>query len=180
MVTRAEKAEALEELARHRARVGLADDACWMCALASGQTHPGPIRETEHALVVLDRFAARPGHLLIVLREHHENVTQLGVELYLHLQRLAFDATRVLESELGPTRVYIAALGAPNAVTMSFPHVHLHVIPLFERDESTRPARVFSWTDGVVLYDDEEAHELATRLRATWERLDAECGRALS
>jgi diadenosine tetraphosphate (Ap4A) HIT family hydrolase len=139
-----------------------------MCLLANGKANPGPIHETEEAVVLLDRFGSRTGHLLVVAKDHVEDVTELGVEQYLRLQRLAFAAAETLERALEPRRLFVASLGAPRAVPMSFPHFHLHVIPLYEEDESTRPARVFSWTDGVVVYDDDQAEELAQRLRSAW------------
>jgi hypothetical protein len=41
-------------------------------------------------------------------------------------------------------------------------------VPVFESDERARPAHVFSWSSGVLVYDDEEARALAARLRAAW------------
>jgi diadenosine tetraphosphate (Ap4A) HIT family hydrolase len=167
---RAAKEEALALLAEHRRAIGAADDACLMCLLAEKRGVPAPVYEDDHALVILDRFASREGHLLVIARDHIEGLTELGWEKYSHLQRVAFDAARAIEGVLTPRRFFLAALGAPQAVPMSFPHFHLHVIPLFEADDSTRPARVFSWTDGVVVYEDHEAEELANKLRRAWPR----------
>jgi hypothetical protein len=51
---------------------------------------------------------------------------------------------------------------------MSFPHYHLHVIPIYEDDERARPARVLSWTSGVVVYEDDEAASLVSDLVRAW------------
>jgi diadenosine tetraphosphate (Ap4A) HIT family hydrolase len=171
---RAAKDEALALLAEHRHAIGAVDDACLMCLLAEKRGVPAPVYEDDHAVVLLDRFASREGHLLVIAREHVEGLTELGWEKYSRLQRVAFDAARAIEGVLTPQRFYLAALGAPQAVPMSFPHFHLHVIPLFEADDSARPARVFSWTDGVVVYEDHEAVELADKLRRAWPRDTAE------
>jgi hypothetical protein len=37
--------------------------------------------------------------------------------------------------------------------------------PLYESDESAQPARVFSWSEGVVVYDDPDARSLTQRIR---------------
>ena len=171
---RAAKEEALALLAEHRRAIGAADDACLMCLLAEKRSAPAPVYEDDQIVVVLDRFAAREGHLLVIARDHVEGLTELGWDKYSALQRVAFDAARAIEAVLTPRRFYVAALGAPQAVPMSFPHFHLHVIPLFEADDSARPARVFSWTDGVVVYEDHEACELADKLRRAWPCDEAE------
>jgi hypothetical protein len=44
----------------------------------------------------------------------------------------------------------------------------VHVLPLYETGEGARPAHVFSWSAGVLVYEDEEARDLAARLRAAW------------
>ncbi len=139
-----------------------------MCQLVHHERRPEPVLEDADAVVVLDRFAARPGHLLVIAKDHVEDLTDLGYERYASLHRVVYDACQAVEAALHPVRVFTAALGAPKAVPMSFPHFHLHVIPIFETDERSRPARVFSWADGVTIYDDEEALEMTRRIRASW------------
>jgi diadenosine tetraphosphate (Ap4A) HIT family hydrolase len=167
-MTRVDKPAALEALAIFRGKLNLSDDDCMMCALAEGLGGLTPIYETSDAVVVLDRFGARRGHLMVIAKRHVEDISDLGVERYLRFQRLAFDATQAVEKALSPRRVFLASLGAPQAVPMSFPHFHIHVIPLYEDDERTRPARVFSWQDGVVIYEDSQAEQLTAELRRAW------------
>ena len=59
-------------------------------------------------------------------------------------------------------------LGSPAPVPMSYAHLHVHVVPVTAADERSRPARVFSWSEGVVVYDDIEAVQLAAELRRKW------------
>jgi hypothetical protein len=59
-------------------------------------------------------------------------------------------------------------LGASAQVPMSFPPFHIHVLPVYESGDGARPAHVFSWSAGVLVYEDDEARELAARLRAAW------------
>jgi len=51
---------------------------------------------------------------------------------------------------------------------MSFPHHHVHVLPLFDGGEGDRPSEVLTWRHGVWLYPPEEARELADTLRRDW------------
>lgn len=161
------KDEALAELeAWHRAQ----DEkvACTMCRLTDPSAGAHHIAESAHGVVVLDGFAATEGHLLVVAREHAERASELSWPVYSELQRLVWLATRALEAELAPARVYVAALGAATALPMSFPHYHVHVIPVYATDERARPARVLSWSEGVVRYGPGEAEALVARLRKAW------------
>ena len=54
---------------------------------------------------------------------------------------------------------------------MTYSHYHVHVIPVYETDERARPARVLSWSEGVVMYDDDEALQLRQRVASAWPRL---------
>ena len=141
---------------------------CVMCALARGDDDATVICRTPLATVVLDRFASTRGHLLVVLNDHHEQLMRLEWRLYEAVQRLAWEASRAIERVLDPCRVYVAALGSPSQLAKSYPHLHLHVVPIFEDGESARPARVFSWTQGVLIYEPHEARTLAAELASNW------------
>ncbi|MNC96194.1 hypothetical protein D3C83_134980 [compost metagenome] len=70
-----------------------------------------------------------------------------------------------------PKRVYVAALGASTPLSTSYPHYHLHVVPIDTDGEDARPARVFSWSSGIVEYEPTEAPKLIARLQEAWEKL---------
>ena len=164
------KEVALARLAQHK-RTLLADGtACVMCALTRGRGEPGPIAESRHAVVLLDRFASRYGHLMVVLREHVERPTDLSWEVYADVQRLVFEAIRTVDACFAPARVFTASLGAAVELPMTYSHYHVHVIPVYETDERARPARVLSWSEGVVMYDDDEALQLRQRVASAWPR----------
>jgi len=139
---------------------------CVMCAIASGD-HDAElvVRSTDAGVVVVDRFAATRGHLMVVLREHVEHVARLEWERYAALQRLAWEAARAVDALLAPRRIFVAALGASAPLPKTFPHLHLHVVPVYEEGEAARPANVFSWSHGVWVYGPGEGAALASELR---------------
>lgn len=164
-----EKPEALALLAENRRELLGEQEGCVLCALVSRAGRAAElIHESEHGVVLLDRFGTREGHLLVLARPHVEDTLELGWPAYQELQRLAYEAARVVTRVLAPARVFIAVLGASAALPMSFPHFHIHVLPVYDTDERARPAHVFSWSAGVLVYEDAEARELAARLRAAW------------
>ncbi len=164
------KEAALAELAVHRDRLLKTGATCVMCALAHGGAELPYVAQNEHAVVLLDRFACRVGHLLIIPKRHVERLSDLPWEVFVDVQRLAYEAAVAIDASLRPARVFTATLGAAVDLPMTYAHHHVHVIPVYETDERARPARVLSWTEGVIVYDDAEALELTHSLRASWPR----------
>lgn len=164
-----EKPEALELLERNRRELLGDAGGCVMCALVErARAKRDWLAENEHGVVVLDRFGSRLGHALVIAREHFEDASDRDFPVYSALQRLAYDASSALKKALAPARIFVAALGAPADLPMSFPHFHVHVLPVYDSDERARPANVFSWSAGVLVYEDAEADELCARLRGAW------------
>ena len=164
------KEVALARLGEHK-KVLLAGGAtCVMCALARGGGAPRRIAESTHAVVLLDRFACRYGHLMVIAKKHVERATDLKWEVFSEIQRLAFEATHAVETCFKPARVFTATLGAAVELPMTYSHYHVHVIPVYETDERARPARVLSWSEGVVVYDDDEAERMRQTLVEGWPR----------
>lgn len=174
---RVSKDEALADMAA----LGFDRDAsgrCAMCDLTQARRNVGPgaallVKEDEHAVVVLDRYASTRGNLLVVVRRHVERTTDLPLATHLEIQRLVYEANVTLEKVFAPRRIYTATLGSPSASAtdppaMSFPHLHVHVVPVHEDGESARPSVVFSWTAGVWLYDEGEAERVAASIREAW------------
>jgi diadenosine tetraphosphate (Ap4A) HIT family hydrolase len=173
------KDEALEQLEAYQRRVEReAGASCLMCHLADGHGDGGVIAESEHGVVLLDGFGATEGHLLVVARRHVERASDLEWSVFVDLQRLVWEATRVVEAVLQPARVYTAALGASAKLPTSYPHFHVHVVPVYAADERARPAHVFSWSSGVVRYETAEAARIVARLREAWRHATAEPGAA--
>jgi diadenosine tetraphosphate (Ap4A) HIT family hydrolase len=171
---RIEKARALSLVAAETARLPGRYEGCVMCGMVGG--FPADLEllaESPRAVAVLDRFATRPGHVLVVLRRHAESIAALPWEDYAEVQRMSWESARALEHVLAPARVYVAALGAAARLPNSFPHHHVHVIPLPSGGEEDRPARVFSWEHGVHVYAEGEARALAEAIRKAWPARDA-------
>jgi histidine triad (HIT) family protein len=164
---------ALERLHDHKKQLLAGAAGCVMCALARGGAHPVAIAEGPHAVVLLDRFACRYGHLMVVPRAHVECVDDLAWDIYSDTQRLVFEAMRAIDRCFKPARVFTATLGAAVELPMTYAHYHVHVIPVYETDERARPARVLSWSEGVTVYEDEEAERLRQRLADAWPAVAA-------
>ncbi|HEY2409084.1 MAG TPA: HIT family protein [Polyangiaceae bacterium] len=166
---RVEKSEALELLQENRRTLLGGADGCVMCALAAfDHSHPEFIAGNEHGTVVLDGFGSCKGHLLVISRTHVVDTTDLPWPAYIALQRLAYEACHALRRAFDPPRIFNAILGTAAQLPMSFPHFHIHALPVYETDERARPANVFSWSYGVLIYDRVEVVSLSAQIRAAW------------
>lgn len=173
---RISKAEAVARAEREIAALPAEFGRCPMCAIAA--EHPDELTvlaRRADALAILDRFPARHGHVVVVLRRHAESVTALSWQEYAAVQRLAWEAAHAVERVLSPPRVFVASLGSAGPLPTSFPHHHVHVIPLVD-GEGQRPSEVLTWSFGVGVYEGDEARLLAARLVAAWPRAEADAG----
>jgi diadenosine tetraphosphate (Ap4A) HIT family hydrolase len=169
-VRRIDRTEAMALLQREAEALPSRFGGCAMCGMAAG--HPPDLEilaERPAAIVVLDRLGVRPGHLLVILRRHAEMIGDIPWPEYAEVQRLAWEAACAVERALSPKRVFVAALGSAARLPMSFPHHHVHVLPLFDGGEGDRPSEVLTWRHGVLLYSADDARDLAVRLRDAWE-----------
>jgi diadenosine tetraphosphate (Ap4A) HIT family hydrolase len=162
------KGDALALLEQHKRELLRHPDDCVMCALSEQRDPELVVKQDADGVVMLDRFGNRHAHLLVISRRHVEHTTELSWPEYRALQRLAYEASQALDKVVQPQRVFIAALGSHAPQPMTFSHFHLHVVPVPKGDERCRPAQVFSWTEGVVTYDAEQAAELVARLKSAW------------
>jgi len=143
---------------------------CVMCGLVAHAPETHVLSKSRRSIAVLARYGVRRGHVLVVMRRHVERFEDVSWPDWEDAQRLAWEAARAVESALDATRVYVAALGSVVQRPMTFPHQHLHVVPTYRGDRRDRPARVFTWAEGVVVHDGDEAEELAEAIRAAWPR----------
>ena len=91
----------------------------------------------------------------------------IGWPEYEALHRLAWQLCRAIEVTQSPVRIFVASLGSAQPLATSFPHIHLHIVPLSDGGEVDRPANVFTWTHGMYVFESaSEERELLATLRA--------------
>lgn len=155
-----------EALARIRSEVG--DAPCLMCAMRDDRVgERWVVDEDDELLLVVPRYVRRWGQLLVVLKPHVTQYSDVQPRLWARANAWALAAARIVERERDPIRCYITSTGsAAGELTQSSAHVHIHIIPVYESDD--RPRHVFSWTDGVYVGTTEQWRELTETYRAAW------------
>ena len=138
---------------------------CFICEFLSGNPRYRHhlVAETETGVAFLNRFPTMEGYVLVVPRQHREQVTgDFDEQEYLALQRLVFAVSESLRELLSPERIYILSLGSQAANA----HVHWHVAPL-PKGVPLEQQQYYALMHehGVIDSTDEELMQLAARLR---------------
>jgi len=103
--------------------------ACIFCKILRGDLSVTTVYEDEFSLAFMDLYPMRPGHVLVIPKEHHVSIQQLSPKMRSHLFELgAAVAQAQVESELKCKAQNFFINDGPDA-NQHVPHVHLHVLP---------------------------------------------------
>ena len=140
---------------------------CALCALARRPRGPDYcLEETEHCIAFLPQYARNWGHVMILFREHSTTYCELTADQWASANTLVLKAAKAAEKVLDPVRCYIASLGAAVEHPMTFPHLHMHMVPVYSMTDT--PSSIFTTKDGVLTADAAEFNALYQRLRDAW------------
>lgn len=95
--------------------------------------------ETEHALVMLNRYPFTAGHLLVLPREHVASLDELSEAAYDALFRLVREAQRRLGSAVGAEAFNIGLNLGEAAGAGIAEHLHVHIVPRWAGDTNFMP-----------------------------------------
>jgi len=102
--------------------------ACPFCAIVAGRLEASVIAQTENALAFLDVRQAVPGHVLVVPRQHVEDIYAIDPALAGEVMQLAVRVAQALRTVFTPPGLNLwQSNGAAGG--QEVPHFHLHVQP---------------------------------------------------
>lgn len=117
---------------------------CVFCAITEGRSPALTIHQDEYFLVVMDIHPLRPGHLLIVSREHAPYLSDLPVAARDRLLILADGISRVQRAAgFGGRGINLLLNDGPDA-NQHVAHLHLHLIPRRRGDVSALVWRILT------------------------------------
>ncbi len=128
---------------------------CIFCALQHSEE--AVLASNALAYAVLDIAPIRPGHALVIPREHVEDFFELNAETQAAMLQLANDIAGAQKAVCKPQRVGMLVAG------FDVPHAHLHVIPIQDVYDITSKVLL---EGGKVAAPAEELEAMRTRLRA--------------
>lgn len=106
---------------------------CPFCAIVAGHLEASVVAQTASAVAFMDLRQAVPGHVLVVPREHVENIMALEPALAGELMALATQVAKALYASFDPPGLNLWQSNG-EAGGQEVPHVHLHVQPRLEDD----------------------------------------------
>ena len=133
---------------------------CDRIARIEGGTDPAFVATLGESHVVLADEQAYRGYCLLLLKDHHEHLSDLSLDRQLRFYEDTAHVAQVLMQELTPQRINYACLG--NMMT----HLHWHVTPRYAADtEAQHPIWVRPLAERRVELPAGEREDLIGRLR---------------
>lgn len=113
-------------------------EGCLFCRIVAGEIPATVVRESEHTLAFRDIAPAAPVHVLVVPREHYDNLAAVAAADPRLVSELVDEATGVAADEglVDSGWRLVVNTGSDGGQTVG--HVHLHVLG----------GRALSWPPG--------------------------------
>ena len=109
-------------------------DNCIFCKIIAGDIPSATIYENDEFKVILDRFPASEGHVLVMPKEHCANLFEIDEEKAGRLFSLAVKVAKIMKSTIGFENMNLVQNNGPVA-GQTVNHLHVHLIPRYEGDE---------------------------------------------
>ena len=130
---------------------------CIFCKIIKGEIPSFTVYEDETFKVILDRFPAAPGHVLIIPKAHYSDMFSLPDEVTAKVYSLAQKIATHVKKEVGAEGINIVQNNGEVA-GQSVYHFHLHIIPR-------------KTGDGIVLNKSSNVDTTIEELEAVWHQL---------
>lgn len=101
---------------------------CLFCKINNGEVDSLTIYEDEKVKVMMDAFPNKPGHTLIITKEHYKDLDDIPSELAKYIIEIAKKIKPLLEDAMHPNSVVLVQ---NNGEEEKIKHFHLHLIPQY-------------------------------------------------
>jgi len=106
---------------------------CLFCKIAKKELEAKIVYEDEVGMAFLDINPCQKGHLLVIPKEHYENLNEVPEEKLAALFEIVKKMTKLLEEKLGASSFNIGWNHGKDAGQV-IPHLHIHIIPRYPND----------------------------------------------
>ena len=117
-------------------------DHCVFCKIVAKQIPAALVHEDEHTLAFMDIGQVNPGHVLVAVKRHAENIYALDDAQAAGVFRAAARVARAIRDAFSPQGLSVYQANGSAAGQTVF-HFHIHLVPRHERDgmELTWPVK---------------------------------------
>ncbi|MGJ0121623.1 HIT family protein [Williamsia sp. MIQD14] len=132
---------------------------CVFCAIVAGTAPARMVYSDDHVMGFLDIRPVRPGHTLVIPREHHPDLAGITSEMGTRL----FDAARLIGAALRSSSIAADGVNVMindgRAAFQTVFHTHVHVVPRHHGDR-------LSFARGLVMRRDPDPDATVAAVRA--------------
>ncbi len=107
------------------------NESCVFCRILAGEETVSLVHEDDHAVAFMDIQPASAGHLLIVSREHHDDLFSTPDDIAAHCLTVARRLAPGVRAATGAAAVNLFSANG-RAGGQDVLHFHLHLIPVRE------------------------------------------------
>jgi len=106
---------------------------CIFCRIMAGQIPAAKVHEDELTLAFMDIGQVNPGHVLVAVKPHVENIFGLDDALAAAVFRTTARVARAVNQAFAPQGVTLYQANGAAAGQTVF-HFHLHIVPRHDKD----------------------------------------------
>lgn len=128
---------------------------CVFCRIAAGELPAYKVHEDDDILAFLDLHPIRPGHTLVIPKQHHVWFEDLPEPLATAVTGCAQRLARSMKRLYGVERVAMFYTG------IHVPHAHAHVVPMHHVHDVSSGAYLADGPDGYALPPQLPAEKMA-------------------
>lgn len=114
---------------------------CIFCKIINNEIPCAKVWENEKFLVFLDIMPINPGHILLIPKNHNEDIFKLEDDLYNEIFKTARKLSEPLKKVTNAKKVGMMIIG------FDVKHAHLHLVPLHKGPE-LNPERAKKASEG--------------------------------
>jgi len=137
-------------------------DDCIFCRLANGDIPTNALYEDEIVKVIFDLSPASKGHIIILTKEHFDNLYAMEEETAAHVFKIATKLAKAIKIALKCDGMNVLQNNEAIAGQTVF-HFHMHIIPRYVGDNAK-----FAWSPGKISED--EIKDLTKKIQSSFER----------
>lgn len=106
---------------------------CVFCKIMAKQIPASVVHEDEHTLAFMDLGQVNPGHVLVAVKAHADNLYGLDDAQAAAAFRAAAKVARAIRDAFSPQGLSVYQANGKAAGQTVF-HFHMHLVPRFEND----------------------------------------------
>ena len=108
-------------------------DDCIFCKIVAGEIPSMKVYEDDSVLAFMDIMPLSKGHVLVIPKEHLENIGETDPDLYGHIASVICRISRAVQEAFTPDGLNVQQLNG-KAANQVVPHVHMHLVPRWHGD----------------------------------------------